>query len=229
MRLPRRPSRSDQLRHHQVAASSFPDRRPATCPEPDLAAYRDFPSRWPPSAAAAGKTSIPFWSSKSFPPTTGTRTSFATSSCISQSPTIREYWIIDPVTDPDRPTLRVHRKRGARPGSGPSKCPSAGPTPRACCRDSPWSWTPPPDRPPARDSLMPPVSLSSFARGLSPEIAFEVLAVARRLKAAGQGRHRTANRRQSFSDHAPRRRGRNPGHPGRRHALLPLAGPALLS
>src|ERR1700676_5229781 len=33
---------------------------------------------------------------------------------------------------------------------------------------------------------MPPVSLSAFARGLAPEIAFEVLARARRLKAQGK-------------------------------------------
>ena len=46
------------------------------------------------------------------------------------------------------------------------------------------------------------VTLSQFARGLSAETAFDVLAVARRLKAAGQGRHRTANRRQPVSQHA---------------------------
>ena len=29
-------------------------------------------------------------------------------------PSIREYWIFDPRQDPDRPTLRVYRRRGSR-------------------------------------------------------------------------------------------------------------------
>jgi Uma2 family endonuclease len=29
-------------------------------------------------------------------------------------PSIKEYWILDPRDDPDRPTLRVYRRRGAR-------------------------------------------------------------------------------------------------------------------
>jgi hypothetical protein len=27
-------------------------------------------------------------------------------------PSIREYWILDPLTDADRPTLTAHRRRG---------------------------------------------------------------------------------------------------------------------
>jgi Uma2 family endonuclease len=29
-----------------------------------------------------------------------------------QAPSIREYWILDPRADPDRPTMRVYRRRG---------------------------------------------------------------------------------------------------------------------
>ena len=63
------------------------------------------------------------------------------------------------------------------------------------------------------------LSLSHFARGLTAETAFDVLAVARSLKARRQGRHRAADRRQSLSQHAarPRRRHRRPSQDGATH------------
>jgi Uma2 family endonuclease len=102
------------LRHVQAPARVFvPGRRATTAPEPDVAAYRDYPVgthysriRWQDlrpilvveilSADSADKDLI-----------RNRRLYLAV-------PSIREYWVIDPRQDSARPELIVYRRRGAR-------------------------------------------------------------------------------------------------------------------
>jgi Uma2 family endonuclease len=91
----------------------LPDRDLTTSPEPDLAAYHDFPVdrpirdlRWedvsPVLVAEVLVDSEPF---KDLVRNVG---------LYIQVPSIREYWILDGSADPDEPTLFVYRRRGAQ-------------------------------------------------------------------------------------------------------------------
>ena len=71
-----------------------------------------------------------------------------------------------------------------------------------------------------------PATLSRFASAVEGETAFTVLAVARRLLAAGKEVIELGDRRQPVPDLAGRPRGRAPGHSGRSYALRPVARPA---
>jgi Uma2 family endonuclease len=90
-----------------------PGRRRVTIPEPDLAAYHDFPHhlllqdlRWQDvSPLLVGEVV-----SKSDPDKDFVRNV----RLYLQVPTIREYWILDPRNDPTKPTLYVYRRRGSR-------------------------------------------------------------------------------------------------------------------
>ena len=61
---------------------------------------------------------------------------------------------------------------------------------------------------------------------LTAETAFTVLAMARSLKAQGQGRRRAGDRRQPVPQHAARQGGRHPGDRGEPDRLRPEPGPA---
>jgi Uma2 family endonuclease len=90
----------------------LPDRDLTTAPEPDLAAYHDFPARpirslrWedvsPVLVAEVLVDSEPF---KDLVRNVGLYLGI---------PSIREYWILDGSADPDEPTLIVYRRRGPR-------------------------------------------------------------------------------------------------------------------
>ena len=89
----------------------IPERRAATCPQPDFAAYRDFPLHLP-IRLRRWRDVSPVLVVETLSPDNRNKNLVRNVELYLQSPTIREYWIIDPVTDPDRPTLRVLRKRG---------------------------------------------------------------------------------------------------------------------
>jgi Uma2 family endonuclease len=84
-----------------------------TAPEPDLAAYKDFPFH-----LASGEVN---WEDVS-PILVGEVLSaddpgkdlIRNVALYLRVPSIREYWILDPREDPDRPTLYVHRRHGQR-------------------------------------------------------------------------------------------------------------------
>jgi Uma2 family endonuclease len=87
-----------------------PGRLPATCPEPDLAAYHDFPFHLP--------RGVRRWRDVSPILVVEVLSDNAEKDLIRnvelyrQVPSIREYWVLDPEGDPDRPDLRVYRRRG---------------------------------------------------------------------------------------------------------------------
>jgi Uma2 family endonuclease len=83
----------------------------ATCPEPDLAAYHDFPQnvsrrllRW--------KDFSPVLVVEVLSDDNTDKDLVRNRELYAEVPSIREYWILDPLTDPDRPTLTVYRRRG---------------------------------------------------------------------------------------------------------------------
>jgi Uma2 family endonuclease len=83
-------------------------------PEPDLAAYHDFPlaaawdrtSRWPDvSPLLVGEVVSPEDPDKDY---------VRNVELYLRVPSIREYWILDGGDEPSRPTLTVYRRRGSR-------------------------------------------------------------------------------------------------------------------
>ena len=89
-----------------------PGRRKTTCPEPDLAAYRDYPLETPfrdlrwqdlfPVLVVEVMTGDDYKDME------------RNVRLYLQVPSIREYWVIDGRDDPERPTLIQHRRRGKR-------------------------------------------------------------------------------------------------------------------
>ena len=90
----------------------IPDRPAATCPEPDFAAYRAFPLDVP-IRLRRWRDVSPILVVETLSPDNRNKDLVRNVELYLQSPSIREYWIIDPVTDPDRPTMSVRRKRGS--------------------------------------------------------------------------------------------------------------------
>jgi Uma2 family endonuclease len=90
-----------------------PGRRRTTCPEPDLSAYRDFPLdlsfrtvRW--------QDVSPLLVAEIMSAEDPDKDLVRNVALYLQVPTIREYWLLDTREDPERPTMTVHRRRGAR-------------------------------------------------------------------------------------------------------------------
>ena len=119
--------------------------RPATtCPEPDLAAYHDYPwqlprrhRRWqdisPILVAEVASDDL----AKDFDRNVG---------LYEQVPSIQEYWLIHGGDNDSQFLFRVYRRRG-RSGKSRSTSVSAKPTRPAYCPGSPCSSTPTPDGP----------------------------------------------------------------------------------
>jgi len=88
-----------------------PDRRPTTCPEPDVAAYHDYP-------VGAARRYLnwrmvsPVLVVEVLCDSDPHKDLVRNVDLYLQVPSIREYWIIDSRVDPDEPTLIVHRRRG---------------------------------------------------------------------------------------------------------------------
>jgi Uma2 family endonuclease len=90
-----------------------PGRRPVTAPEPDVAAYRDFPSRVP-VAKRRWQDVSPLLVAEVLSEDTADKDLVRNRELYLQVPSMREYWILDPLTDADRPSLTVYRRRGLR-------------------------------------------------------------------------------------------------------------------
>jgi len=98
---------------HYKARVFVPGRRGVTNPEPDVAAYNDFPLdlpfreiRWQDtSPALVVEVPSPDDPNKDFE--RNVKLYF-------QVPSIREYWLVDTLDDPDRPRFRAHVRSGRR-------------------------------------------------------------------------------------------------------------------
>jgi Uma2 family endonuclease len=90
-----------------------PGRYGDTIPEPDLAAYRDFPLRLPKHHLRWEDVS-PVLVSETLSRNDPAKDLIRNVNLYLRVPTIREYWILDPREDADRPALYVYRRRGAR-------------------------------------------------------------------------------------------------------------------
>jgi Uma2 family endonuclease len=90
-----------------------PDEPEATQPEPDLAAYQDFP-RDVPIAHMDWRSVSPMLVVEVVSENDPEKDLERNVELYLQVPSIREYWILDPRSDADNPTLLVYRKRGQR-------------------------------------------------------------------------------------------------------------------
>jgi Uma2 family endonuclease len=88
-----------------------PGRRAATCPQPDLAAYHNFPHHLPRRMHRWQDVSPILVIEVLSEENTG-KDLVRNLELYAFVSSIREYWILDPLTDPDQPTLTVHRRRG---------------------------------------------------------------------------------------------------------------------
>jgi Uma2 family endonuclease len=90
-----------------------PDANEVSAPEPDLAAYRDFPHHLP-FRERRWEDFSPVLVVEILSEDNADKDTERNVELYLRVPSIREYWILDPLTDPDRPSLTVHRRRGAR-------------------------------------------------------------------------------------------------------------------
>jgi Uma2 family endonuclease len=86
-------------------------RRAATCPQPDLAVYHNFPGHLPRRMLRWQDVS-PVLVIEVLSEDNAEKDLVRNLEIYAFVTSIREYWILDPLTDPDRPTLTVHRRRG---------------------------------------------------------------------------------------------------------------------
>jgi Uma2 family endonuclease len=106
--------RPEVVNHIQAPARVFVPNRPGgTTPEPDLAAYRDYPlgrsvaeMRW--------QDASPVLVVEILSEDTADKDLVRNLDLYLQVPSIREYWILDPLANADHPTLTVYRRRGRR-------------------------------------------------------------------------------------------------------------------
>jgi Uma2 family endonuclease len=90
-----------------------PDRPGVTTPEPDVAAYRNFPCDRP-VAKMRWQDVSPLLVAEVLSEDTADKDLVRNLELYLQVPSIREYWILDPRASADHPTLTVHRRRGRR-------------------------------------------------------------------------------------------------------------------
>jgi Uma2 family endonuclease len=88
-----------------------PERLAATCPEPDLAAYHGFPLELPVEDVRWRDVS-PLIVVEILSPDTVDKDLTRNRELYLLVPSIQEYWIIDPLTNPSQPSLTVYRRRG---------------------------------------------------------------------------------------------------------------------
>jgi Uma2 family endonuclease len=84
-----------------------------TAPEPDLAVYQNYPLHRPRRERRWQDVS-PILVVEVLSEDNADKDLERNRDLYVQVPSIREYWIVDPRTDPDRPTLTVLRRRGRR-------------------------------------------------------------------------------------------------------------------
>jgi Uma2 family endonuclease len=104
----------DKLSRAQAPARVFvPGRRATTAPEPDVAAYRRFPTHRPRSRLR-WQDLRPILVVEILSEGSEEKDLVRNRRLYLQVPSIREYWIVDPRQDADRPSMTVYRRRGAR-------------------------------------------------------------------------------------------------------------------
>lgn len=90
-----------------------PGRPGLTVPEPDLAAYHDFPLDWD-FRDLDWANLFPVLVVEVLSADDPDKDLVRNVTLYLHVPTIREYWILDPRNDPNRPTMMVYRRRGSR-------------------------------------------------------------------------------------------------------------------
>ena len=90
-----------------------PGRAAVTCPEPDLAAYRDFPLDLS-EGDVDWEDVYPFLVVEILSPENVKKDLVRNVELYWQVPSIREYWVVDGLSDSNQPSLRVYRRRGKR-------------------------------------------------------------------------------------------------------------------
>jgi len=104
----------DQINHVTTGARVFvASREETTTPEPDIAAYRDFPTHLPIREMRWQDVS-PILVVEILSPDNPEKDTVRNVELYFQVPSIQEYWIIDCLTDPDRPSMVVRRRSGRR-------------------------------------------------------------------------------------------------------------------
>lgn len=102
------------LAHVQAPARVFVPGRPAvTTPEPDLAGYQDFPEA-PDVEDLDWHNFSPMLVAEILSEDTADKDLVRNLDLYLHVPSIREYWIVDPRTDANHPSLTVYRRRGQR-------------------------------------------------------------------------------------------------------------------
>lgn len=89
----------------------LPNRRATTCPEPDIAAYENYPLHLPRSRRH-WRTIHPVLVAEVVSPDTPEKDVERNVELYLEAASVREYWILDPNLNPDAPDLRVYRRRG---------------------------------------------------------------------------------------------------------------------
>lgn len=90
-----------------------PGRPGATCPEPDLVAYRDYPLDVP-FAELRWEDFHPLLVAEVLSPDNADKDLVRNVELYAQVPSIREYWILDGLADPEQPHLLLYRRSGQR-------------------------------------------------------------------------------------------------------------------
>ena len=84
-----------------------------TSVQPDISAFRDYPHHLPLSQRR-WQDFTPVLVVEIISEDTAEKDTDRNVELYLQVPSVREYWIVDPRPDPDRPSLRVYRRRGQR-------------------------------------------------------------------------------------------------------------------
>lgn len=86
------------------------DEEPITCPRPDVSAYK----KVPPRRDLQWEDISPFLVVEVLSPDNIEKDLGRNLVLYHRVPTIKEYWVVDGLTDPDRPSMRVYRRWGQK-------------------------------------------------------------------------------------------------------------------
>ena len=89
----------------------IPARKKATCPEPDIAVYEDYPHHLP-RRQRRWQDISPILVVEVISEEDPDKDLVRNVALYRDVPSIKEYWVLDPRPDPDRPSLLVYRRRG---------------------------------------------------------------------------------------------------------------------
>jgi Uma2 family endonuclease len=103
----------------------IPGRREATCLQPDLAAFRDYPTRWP-RQMRRWQDMKPLLVVQVLSEGYHQKDLVRNVALYREAPSVREYWVLNPLDGGDHPTLRVYRRRGSGAWQRPIDVPFGG-------------------------------------------------------------------------------------------------------